>query len=500
MQEVTLRVPTTAKPTKTDLNSDGLFGLPLVNHTQLNNIEKGNWSRIDLPDPVKAGVFVGDIIHFPTEEHPPGIAHVKTIESGTAHLDWYFSDFSSTETHHTDLVTEVEYGHAEKLASGLSQQDIKFLVGETQPVTNSHPHRQISVDSLTLTREYKRKPVKQFLNHPSVGHVLGNNYPSARATFAARYGGKNGNIVALVDLTYPSAPTLDGEKFIELKRFASHPHRPPNTGSWLISKALKWASLEAYEICRSYMGIANNDGTLYQALGFSRSDGGETTLSDGEGWTRSNGRSNRSTWNDYERGRYDKYLYDPVKNIHRREATPDQKENNTQLNDFGIEPQQSNRNKIDASTISLVDQSKELIYGRRDNDPKKVLRTLERYGNQAVPSTPITESHLKKDSTAVFCGLTPEGIAVALIASPRSHPTKDNAQLEISGYTATDTLYPNNTASHLIGKVREWAAYEGYDQITVRPKQTTNLLSGIKQTMDSQQASHTPVSQGACKP
>lgn len=487
MRTIHLPVTTIAEPTRSGLTTKGKYELPLINQTQQKGITKGEWDRIDLPEPTNTAISEGDIIKLTPAKYPNGIGHIHTLESGTAHLSWHFHTGNPPKTELAEeLETKIEYGQAEKLASNVSSKEIQFLTGKTSPIQSQEPPKTISIHDLTLTREYKRKPVKQFLNHPSVGHVLGSNYPNSRATFAARYGGKDGNIVAVVDLAYPSASKLDGEKFIELKRYAAHPRRPENTGSWLIAKALEWASLEAYEICRSYTGIAENEGVLYQALNFNRSDGGKTTTSNGDGWTSGEGRENRSTWEDYERGRYDKRLLANIKNIHRRKRTTtitEPKNNNdSQLSNFGVELKDT-KEPIDATDKSLTATSNDLVYGRRDNNPEQVVNAINKYSNQAEPQQIVTEKLIDKRSTVVLCGLTTKGIAATLVAGKTESANKhDYSELRVYAYAATETKHPNNTASHLLGKLRKWAGYTGYDSISIQPKQGTDLLEGIKQT------------------
>lgn len=149
-----------------------------------------------------------------------------------------------------------------------------------------------STGDLQLSRERSRTDVTRFLerNHPRGG------VPGWKACFGARY---EGHLVACVVLERPSARMLDDGTVVEITRFALREDRPANTGSWLIARARRWAALEGFERLISYAGVAGNEGITYQAAGFECAD---VSVADGSGWTN---RSNRDSWGDYERRRYE---------------------------------------------------------------------------------------------------------------------------------------------------------------------------------------------------
>ncbi|WP_394349467.1 XF1762 family protein [Halorubrum halophilum] len=90
----------------------------------------------------------------------------------------------------------------------------------------------------------------------------------------------------------------DGQT-LELYRFAAHPNRPANTGSWLLSRCCRWATLEGYDRLLTYAGVQNdNEGTMYRAAGFTHID---TTTADLREWQSRSGRVGGGT---YRRRRY----------------------------------------------------------------------------------------------------------------------------------------------------------------------------------------------------
>jgi len=155
----------------------------------------------------------------------------------------------------------------------------------------SNPPSPSSVNHLELSRERSRKQVNQFLNrvHPR-GGVAG-----WKACFGARY---QGYIVACLVVGRPNARHSDDGETLEINRFGVRDDRPANTGSWLISRVVRWAKLEGFNTIITFAGVSGEKGTVYQASGF---DLIETTISDGEGWTN---RDNRDSWDDYKRRKY----------------------------------------------------------------------------------------------------------------------------------------------------------------------------------------------------
>lgn len=150
-----------------------------------------------------------------------------------------------------------------------------------------------STDDLELVRERTKAPVNEFLEqrHP-LGGVTG-----WKACFSARY---NDSIVALVVVGRPVAREADDGSELSITRFCRRDDRPANTGSWLIARAREWAALEGYDTLSAHSGVAGNYGTVYEAAGFEVSN---VRMADGSGWL-SQG-DDRSTWDDYERRKWE---------------------------------------------------------------------------------------------------------------------------------------------------------------------------------------------------
>jgi len=156
----------------------------------------------------------------------------------------------------------------------------------------SNPPSPSSVNHLELSRERSRKQVNQFLNrvHPR-GEV-----PGWKACFGARY---QGYLVACLVVGRPNSKYSDDGNTLEINRFGIRDDRPANTGSWLISRVVRWAELEGFNRMITFAGVSGEKGTVYQASGF---DLIETTISDGSSWTY---REDRDSWDDYKRRKYE---------------------------------------------------------------------------------------------------------------------------------------------------------------------------------------------------
>ena len=140
-----------------------------------------------------------------------------------------------------------------------------------------------SVADLELSRERSRNEVNSFLESEVVDHQLG-SIPGWKAAFGARY---QDELVAVCILGRPVARQIDADTVVSITRFAAHPVRPANTGSWLIARARQWAQLEGYEKIIAYAGVAGNYGTIYEAAGFTLE---KTDQARGDGWSTREGR------------------------------------------------------------------------------------------------------------------------------------------------------------------------------------------------------------------
>jgi len=153
------------------------------------------------------------------------------------------------------------------------------------------PPTPASVSDLTLSRERSRTAVNRFLerHHPR-GGVTG-----WKACFGARY---RGHLVACITIGRPTSTHNDDGTRVEINRYGIRDDRPANTGSWLIAPARNWARLEGYDEIITFAGVAGNYGTTYEAAGFELV---ETARASGDSWTR---RSDRDSWDDYERRKW----------------------------------------------------------------------------------------------------------------------------------------------------------------------------------------------------
>jgi hypothetical protein len=148
-----------------------------------------------------------------------------------------------------------------------------------------------------------RTRINEFLEGGSEGlvdHSLGGVHVW-KAAFVAEYQGET--IAALV-LSTPASPHADPNEELVISRLACHPVRPPNTSSWFIARARDWARERGYQRLVAFAGVGGNDGTCYEAAGFSHQ---ETVWADGSGWTNRDGRQevvNGRRW------RRSKWVYD----------------------------------------------------------------------------------------------------------------------------------------------------------------------------------------------
>lgn len=133
-----------------------------------------------------------------------------------------------------------------------------------------------------------------------VDHSLGGVH-IWKAAFAAKY---QGETIAVLVLSTPASPHADPDEELVISRLACHPVRPPNTSSWFIARARDWARERGYQRLVAFAGVGGNDGTCYEAAGFSHQ---ETVWADGSGWTNRDGRQevvNGRRW------RRSKWVYD----------------------------------------------------------------------------------------------------------------------------------------------------------------------------------------------
>ncbi|WP_302084045.1 hypothetical protein [Salinibaculum rarum] len=351
------------------------------------------------------------------------------------------------------------------------------------------------VSNLQLSRERSRNIVSGFLEHPLIDHKRG-GYQYANAAFGARRVGENepGPLCAVTTLTRPSATelckgmtfdlwdtpssaektspnttrTVSAGRTRELTRYASHPDvrggnatdtakaastRRENTASWLISHALEWAALEGYETVVSYSGVANqNEGTIYKAANFQYAG---TVDADGDGWTN---RSKRDSWsNSREKSRWIAKL--------RPEGN--------------IEPRANRRDSIPVAEFSELPDNAPSVGNLRMTREETIQRDFGRAANF------LTEYGTFSDTTPVidgFCTCSAEKLSECtcnpaifganyndkLIAAIGGREDPQNASVfHVGVHADSGTAYPTQTAGWLLAKLRDWAHYEGYQQVTI---------------------------------
>lgn len=505
-----------AHPATSSSSDQGPLGLPLFEQTVVSGVDPGSFERIDPPTPSGTGVRAGDVLSFPRSWETPGLGWVESHTGGGVRVTWPSRDESPTTYEEPTLDTALEYGRVEKVASDLTREELRYLLtgewsDDTGRTAESGPssHRSLSTSDLTLTRERDWDTVRRFVNHPEVGHDLGVNFPQKKAAFGARVGGPDGDIAAIVVLTYPTARKLDGTEMIELKRYASHPNRPPNTASWLISRACRWAELEGYERLRTYAGVADNEGTIYQALGFDPLDDSPVET-DGSGWTDRGSEGQRSEWDDYEKRRYECQLAPSVPKVTRRGPRPeaDRDSETRGLEAFGAVPDAGV--VADAKAVDNRSQSDDrLAFGRRDQRPDDVVEVFEELEDQIETDESIEQVG---DEAVTFAALAPEGVVAALVAtvdetaashtadvrtdggvasvSPAgdgndtvpAHGRGQSPHVHVVGYAAQDTAYPHNLATTLLARLREWAGLEGYREVVATAREGTILERALQQS------------------
>lgn len=124
-----------------------------------------------------------------------------------------------------------------------------------------------------------RTEVNRFLEGADDGlvfHALG-GVSSWKAAFVARH---DGDIVSALVLHHYH-PSTNGEE-IAITRLAHHTSAPPNTSTWMLSQARKWAERAGYQRLAAFSGVDGNDGTCYNIYGFERD--GDPVVTDGTSW------------------------------------------------------------------------------------------------------------------------------------------------------------------------------------------------------------------------
>jgi hypothetical protein len=295
-----------------------------------------------------------------------------------------------------------------------------------------------------------RERVNGFLKHPAVGYQHDPVTTPFRIALTATYQDRE---VAMAVLGRPRGRHNADGRTVELYRFAAHPDRPANTGSWLLSRCCAWSRLEGYDHLLTYAGVQNdNEGTMYQAAGFELVD---TTVADRSEWHSRDGRTGGGT---YRKWRY-KYVLTSHSIEARRPAgrvSPDQ----TRLIDRGTQPETACASPRTVAQGELV-QTREEYPARRGATLTTDARAfLDQYGcDESDDTAPLV---------ACFASRTPEDALVAVLClrdhSERQNPRDNTEAITLSTAGAqTDALaYPVNVLRGIIADACEWARLHGY--------------------------------------
>ena len=295
-----------------------------------------------------------------------------------------------------------------------------------------------------------RERVNGFLKHPDVAYQHDPVTTPFRIALTATYQERE---VAMAVLGRPRGRHNADGRTVELYRFAAHPDRPANTGSWLLSRCCAWSRLEGYDRLLTYAGVQNgNEGTMYQAAGFELLG---TTIADRSDWHSREGRAGG--------GRYRKCRYRYVLASHSIEA-------------------RRPAGRVSPDQARLTDQNtpvRPACASPRTVAQGELVQTREEYPS-CRGATLITDAQAflddydcgKSDDTAplvaCFAHRTPEvGLVAALCL--RDHSEEQNPRDNTEAVTLstasvqTDALaYPVNVLRGLIADACAWARLHGY--------------------------------------
>ena len=395
-------------------------------------------SRFTLPtvSPNRIAVRPRDLIRHRGEQS------LGWITPDGDHVEWFDGRLGGTTAPVADyaLDTALECGTVGVIAGDVEDPDSCWWLG-----AGGAPANAVRTNQLSLRRERSRNAVNAFLEHPVVDHELG-SVVGWKAAFGARY---RGDLVAVCVLSRPTARGADDGFTIELNRYAAHPKRPPNTATWLISRAARWAALEGYDQLLTYAGVSNdNEGVIYQASNFER-DG--VTTADGSGWETRSGRQSRR---DYTRRRYVRRLHDDPAGAHRVSADADSATGtSTSLSQFtaaGGDP-----------AIS------EYMVARADGRDSAVSDFFTEHGDSQSQRAGGSEA-------AVFAAKTARGPVAMLTVANTSEAERRYTDARVDRLVVADVDYPSNLGARLVAKAREWATLEGYE--TLHPPTTPTEL------------------------
>jgi len=333
----------------------------------------------------------------------------------------------------------------ELVATDVPSPDAVWFLTDDRPAPNWTPPS--SLKQFEFARLRDKAEVRRFLEHPLVDHPRGHQ-AIWKAAFGARY---RGDLVAVAVLGIPNPPSRYDGQTIVIDRYAAHPNRPPNTGTWLLSRVREWAELEGYCWLAAKAGIGGNEGTVYRALGMEQL--GSTEIADGSGY---GNRPNRETWDDWEKRSFAQPLGPDGVQFRRYDKHDRWKKARGQ--DNRLPGRHARLASFEQATTVGVDDCYLMRY---DHHPEGVSDFFQACGNR-IPTL--------EEAAAVFvAAATTEPIAAFVCRSVDGADT--GRRLDLTAYAHRDSgiNYPLNVGAWLAGRVRRWAALDGYERVTGDP-------------------------------
>ncbi|MFQ3293044.1 MAG: hypothetical protein ACI9EZ_001741 [Halobacteriales archaeon] len=295
-----------------------------------------------------------------------------------------------------------------------------------------------------------RERVNGFLKHPDVGYQHDPVTTPFRIAITATY---QGSEVAMAVLGRPTGRHNADGWTVELYRFAAHPDRPPNTGSWLLSRCCSWSRLEGYDRLLTYAGVQNdNEGTMYQAAGFELLG---TTIADRSEWHSRDGRTGGGT---YTKRRYQRVLATHAIEARRPAGRVNSDQARLTDKDTATDPAFSSPQTL--SKGELIQTREEHPEPRGATLTTGVAAFLDEYDSiEPADAAPLV---------ACFGYRTSEDALVAALClrdrSGQQKPRDNTEAVTLSrAVVQTDAIpHPVNVIRGLIADACEWAGFHGY--------------------------------------
>ena len=446
-------LPLTKQLTCSDLNLYFTDDFTKMTETPKTPTDQG----IDMGDTIdRSHVQEGDVIyHTQARSHAWLNPHTDTL------LDWM--DIPTHGEHdytEHELDTEVSRGvieivdeHVTDIRAFHVRTNHKYADPSRLDVGGAASTKSLHLDVFRGTG--MKKDIDSFLKHPEVGYdhdTLGN---TAKLTLVAR--NRREEIVAIAVIGTPVA-SQEADNVAVLRRFAAHPDRPENTGSWLIARAAEWCDLQGWERLKSHAGVANNNkGIMYDAAGFTRE--ADVVESDLSGWNNKPGANKEGTymkrtwWNELTQ--YD-YTH---RNADNRPGSM------TRLTKQSIDTEVSVNNSVVTREMAK-DEDRNWQIG------VEAKKFLEERG-EVVPDA---------ESVYAVFGIRAEGAlrGVALVMDDTGEFRDNFESVTVQQVTVDGVRYEDQAARWLIAKIRRWATLHGFDRVNAvtESKPVTSALRG----------------------